>query len=578
MIKYLFPVLFLILFNCKNTPQIQQNHSKNETDMIEISIGTDWALPLSGGTYTLQNAPKGMRIFPGGLLTWTPTNNQAGDFEVRLLDLDQKIYKRLHFKVKGKPVIYAGYFVDFAYQGLERGTPEQPYSHINAAFKAIRQGEFTKLNIYIRGGIYKNRNYGRSKDHKSVDWIKFCQGSKDKIVTIRPWGNEYVKILSDGSAALSLRKSSYLQIQNLEIEGVAQSIKFDSVLNHWWQTQNYYKGQGISINRACHNISIQNCIVHDFPGAGISVHNSDAIQIKQNIIYNNAWWSIAGTGGAVITQSQYLAADTTQISSNLLFGMESRVFSRVFKKGFAKLVIDEGEAVLIQEFKDTGKGYDYEKIYTVKNNFLAYNGKGLTINKADHVHIRNNSLYHSKSLRVGGASHHNLMIKNVVEVAPGGFWLSVSKQAKGLIVMHNFYNKIARIKYKPGNKMLVFKDNKALPQVYEHLFYPVSTVRQNKAGADQSAWHRLQKMIDQYAIKVAPPLWESSPDKMQLMTDKIISGAKKLSPKVSIDSTYFKNAGQPIIFVRNLPSDFVRKQGLPSNHFKLILKTFNRGR
>ncbi len=91
MIKYLFPVLFLILLNCKNTSQIQQNRFKNEAKIIEIKIGTAWALSLSGGSYTLQNAPKGMRVFPGGLLTWTPTNDQAGDFEVRLLNLNQKI-------------------------------------------------------------------------------------------------------------------------------------------------------------------------------------------------------------------------------------------------------------------------------------------------------------------------------------------------------------------------------------------------------------------------------------------------------------------------------------------------------
>ena len=99
MIKYLFPVLFLVLLNCKNTSQIQVDHSKNEPDIIEIFIGSNWALPLPGGAYTLQNAPKGMCLFPGGLLTWTPTNNQAGDFEVRLLNPDRKIYKKLHFKL-----------------------------------------------------------------------------------------------------------------------------------------------------------------------------------------------------------------------------------------------------------------------------------------------------------------------------------------------------------------------------------------------------------------------------------------------------------------------------------------------
>jgi len=67
----------------------------------------------------------------------------------------------------------------------------------------------------------------------------------------------------------------------------------------------------------------------------------------------------------------------------------SREFSsRVWKKGFANLTIDEGEAFLIQD-----NGASYRGRYLIENNLLLFNGKSGVINSSKNVTIKNNSYY-----------------------------------------------------------------------------------------------------------------------------------------------------------------------------------------
>jgi len=168
-----------------------------------------------------------------------------------------------------------------------------------------------------------------------------------------------------------------------------------------------------------------------FPSNGVKFKGkSDYLNISHNIIYNNAWWSTGGTGGLIVKNIHQIdnsKATKVRIENNLLFGNESRIYSHVFKKGFSKLVIDEGESFLIQQKEDPRKkgsvAGHYNGRYLVRGNIILYNGKGTSMNKANNVDFVANTLYcngtTANSINAGGVranrSNNDRFLQNAVE-------------------------------------------------------------------------------------------------------------------------------------------------------------------
>ncbi len=569
-------ISFFLFLQCKtNSQAIYQKQQDNKSYICYK--GQAFSIKFPQAKYKLINAPKGMRFYPNGLLTWTPTNNQGGKWHIEMEDLQSKKLKALDILVKGQDIVYNGIFVDFMYEGHENGTPKEPFSAIKNAIKFLKKQNSSTPIIYIRGGSYHQKNYGQNLNNKSFIFIKNYHGKANRPLTITAWGNEHVTLKSDGQSAFTIHKSDNMIIKNLEFEGVAQKIKLKEVINNWWQTPKFYKGSGLSLNHDCHDILISGCVIHDFPGAGIAVHNSDAIKINRNILYNNAWWSISGTGGAILNGSKNLSENNSEIAGNLFLNIESRVISRVFSKGFASMVVDEGEALLVQEYKDNGFGYDYQKPYEVYDNYLAYNGKGITVNKASHVRIQHNAMYYSKYFRVGSISQDVLISQNAVEVSKGTPWLSVSHQkTTGVKVMNNFYTKGATVKYS-ANKDIYLTKNIALEKVFNNWHQPVNMVRKNKAGPSAESWVPIGQLVNLYALQPKPLKKTLTKQEIEKMADQIIAVALQKFPGIHLKCIR-SSQKQIKIVLENLPESFVKKNNLPGKNFNLIFKHGYHGR
>ena len=569
--KFLLFLFAIVFFGCggssTSNEEYQTNNSLDIKEVnIEIQIGEHFSYYTREKDIKIKSAPKGLSIFPNGEITWTPTDNQRGNYTVYLYK-DNRLIQKLNINVTGEDIEYDGYFVDFSAKSDGDGSPEKPFNSVSSACEEIKNNNYQKRFVYIRGGVYKNKNFGKSLDNRYVEFIK-CYGKKDKQIVLRPWGNEKVKILSDGRAAFRIgKKSRYFVIEGIELEGVSQKINFEEALNYWWNDRNYYKGGGIVIGKDCEYITIRENVIHDFPGACISSHYNDGIVYQNNIIYNCAWWSIAGTGGAVIVDSKEKIEN--KIVGNLFFGIESRIFSRVFQKGFSYFVIDEGKAALFQQ---NNPNSSKEKYYYLENNFFAYNGKGPVANKASNVYMRNNSLYYSKALRVGGTASNITIEKNAISTEEGEPWVSISRNISGLIdVRENFYREGAMEKY-PKSPYVVLENNIPLRKIFTdpYSFKPVTEIKNAGAGASLKDWNILKKMIDKYSIKIKPTGWDYSEDKMIYMTKRIIEDAKSLGDNVIIDCS-FLNTDKKVI-IKNLPEDFVNEKNIPSSDFELRLK------
>jgi len=438
----------------------------NKTIVEELTIGQNFEkLYNSDGNYTIINAPKGMRILKNGLLTWTPTPSQIGNTDIKILKDDNEI-DELVFKVDNEANISAdGYFIDF---NLPRdksasGSEDEPFTNMIDACKVLQAGD----TLYIRGGIYKPSDYLDGNISKGV-FIRVtgCYGEKNNNIVIKPWGNELVKILSDGYNAISVNNSSYVTIKDLEIEGVAQKITLEEALKDWWNGSKYYNSGGIAINKSkdgiTHDIIIDGCIVHDVCAAGIKGYNATHIKIINNIVYNTNWWTVQGTTAVGVVLAPNLDDEDTntyynQISNNLLFGTQQRVFSRDWPKSHVNFVLDEGEALLVQEGNrevgdengDNRTGYDGR--YLIKNNIVVYNGKGMVVNLADKVDLINNTVYRNgyiqsatfRDLTSGGlninASNDINLTNNIFNLDDDSITIWYNSEASNIKKMNNHF-------------------------------------------------------------------------------------------------------------------------------------------
>ena len=256
------------------------------------------------------------------------------------------------------------------------------------------------------------------------------------------------------------------------------------------------------------HINLHDNAIGYFPSNGIKFKGkSDYLEIKHNIIYNNAWWSTGGTGGLIVKNIHQIDNSKkikVYIENNLFFGNESRIYSHVFKKGFSKLVIDEGESFLVQQREDSRKKGsvvgNYNSRYLIKGNIILYNGKGTSMNKANNIDFVANTLYcngsTANSINAGGVranrSNNDRFLQNAVESCKN--YKAFSAKGSNNIFQENY----AKSQTQESIKGVVlvkklFKDPKNL-DFYNQYF-------KNRANRTLSTF---KTMLQKYNITVKP--------------------------------------------------------------------------
>jgi len=379
--------------------------------------------------------------------------------------------------------------------------------------------------IILKSGIYTQK----------FPIIK-CKGSKNANVTIK----------ADGKVTIKkgwIVKGKYLTIENLNFKGNNDNLDYKKVIKNWWHPKPFMRQIGMLIEGD--HITLKNNIIGNFPGAGVKFKGkSDYLTIDHNIIYNNAWWTTGGTGGLVIKniqQTDNSKKAKVKITNNLFFANESRIISHVFKKGFAKMVIDEGESFLIQQKDDASKKGakrgKYNGRYLVKNNLILYNGKGSSLNKADNIDLIENDFYcngtTSTSKKAGGIRGNNTNNDNFIDnaIQTCGNKKAISVKGKNNRFINNKTGKI-------------YKD----PQ---HLnFYNVYF--KNRAN---KLFESFKPMLNKYNIKVKPTnykvnLQQQIKDIISLIPKKADTKIIKLKDKIiikNIDNSNIKGLGKNFI-------------------------------
>jgi len=384
--------IYMLLLDDSVTP-VAKDTSIKVGEPFSQRISTSLSNPM----FSLVGAPLGMTIGANtGEITWTPTPNQEGNvsFDINISGEIQAMTLHVNSgNFDGNKTVFLS---PDALVGTLNSHPEGNYADPMRNTKWVCRDKPTMpdYHFYFRGGTYYNQGYGTNNAKTDPDF--YCSGTKGHPIVIRPWGNERVKLKFDTNAGFKI-DANYVTLENIEIEGVAQDINYTSAIKHWWNDTKYYNGLGLILNGK--GLTIRNNVIHDVPGGGMNVRSGgtvDDLRIEENIVFNASWWNIAGTTAiGLVNFNKPNGADSNGtahvvVKNNLVFASESRIFSRVYSKGFSHLSLDEGSSMLIKNDKNT----TYDLGFLIEGNFFLFNGKGISI-RWDKTAFSHNTLYNN---------------------------------------------------------------------------------------------------------------------------------------------------------------------------------------
>ncbi len=414
---------------------------EDATNTINLKVGDEYQgkLPFDGSQrWVVVSAPVGMSIgINTGTINWCPTPDQQATYNVvfsngtseRSLTFD--VAENLAFT---EDLSTSGWVSN---TGTNQGDGEYNGTSFDYAnsFKAFRtnhsEGDFfsKKRVIYLRGGSYPFvENEGALPPNIGFQNVEIF-GTESDPVLIRPWKNERVKIRGTKAAIMRFKKADYITIEGLEVKGESDLTSYNEAIQSWWIGEDHLNSNGIAI--AGKHTTVRDCVIHEVMGQGIAFKNASNMLVENCIVANSARWTTTGTTGIGYVDN-ISSTDAENVQSNILrgcliYGVESRIYSRVFIKGYAHLTLDEGEGLLVQPSSTASTGNDfYSGRFLLENNCLMWCGKGIVINRAHKADVVRNTIYNvgttitgtGKGLR-GSAANDSTWDSNLVTTIVG---------------------------------------------------------------------------------------------------------------------------------------------------------------
>eukprot|EP01046_Picozoa_sp_COSAG06_P007824 COSAG06_NODE_389_length_16410_cov_39.606952_5_plen_511_part_00 len=303
------------------------------------------------------------------------------------------------------------------------------------------------LVVLINAGTYYNQNYGQAGQQNNPVLVQINNRHHIRLQSASP--DVRPKLLFDGSGGISLKTVSYISVRGLEIEGPAASItgceasldrlrrtsrsvtgehsgvcgrddcsactaeadcETTSYQCKWTEaadgnggtcapkTLAYFSGNGIAVwpgSSNPHHLVFEDLWVHDCPGSGIRVNKGDNSAIRNNLVYDNAHWTVSASSGVVFAESAGIG--TNVIANNVVYG--NRNFMPFFY--YADITSLEGAheaadgySTWEQRYIIDGSGVyitrnqNYEGTFYLTDNTCFDNGiNGLVVHKTNHDNV-----------------------------------------------------------------------------------------------------------------------------------------------------------------------------------------------
>ncbi len=299
----------------------------------------------------------------------------------------------------------------------------------SSAFKTIQKAaDLTNPGdtVLIMNGVYTN--IGKAG---SVVSIK-RSGTANAWIRYKAYPGHFPKIQHNTWNGITIsNKASYIEINGLEVIGNNANITLDYAMSEKTNKQNpLTNGNCISVdgrtNGHVHHIRILNNKVHDCGGAGISAIQADYVTIDNNVVFNNAWYSVYGCSG--ISMLSNWNSDNNQ--GYKMFVTNNKTYNnRMYIPWIAVGKITDGNGIIIDSTRndENPKLGVYKGRTLVKNN-LAFNngGSGIHAFLSEHVDIVNNTAFlnnQSPELNGGQIFAHTSsdvrILRNILYAFPG---------------------------------------------------------------------------------------------------------------------------------------------------------------
>lgn len=295
------------------------------------------------------------------------------------------------------------------------GTLEAPFPRIQQAADKTEPGD----TVFVMDGEYKNITSQSVLDSRFVLQIR-RSGTSDNWITYRnlPGHKPKLKFNSFGGIAVW---ASYIKIQGFEIEGNLATYDFDRAFEKREDLggggddepcteescEGDNQGVGIAIDNPPeleqggypHHIIIEDNVVYNTTGGGISSIGADYLEIKDNLVYRTAWYSPRGQSGiSVLTPRNF--DDRQDVYRITITGNASHSSYNFFPcycppAPFFERVSD-GNGIILDRGDEIPEDADapYSGRYLVANNLVYNNGAmGINVLKTANVDVFNNTAY-----------------------------------------------------------------------------------------------------------------------------------------------------------------------------------------
>jgi len=357
--------------------------------------------------WKLLSGPVGLNVVENsGRLTFRPASHQAGLTTMAVLQATDMFGNTANFEVpvsvsSGVNADPVGIYVvpSIGSDTTGNGTAANPYGSISYALdRAAATGNST---VFIRGGEY---SLGSSSQA-----ITTAAGSE---IVVKPLPGEHAKLNFSGFTGFDITSAARnITFEGLEIDGGSDATNFwDVVSVGFWDPSLISRGGGIAFNVDGQFIALRDNYIHDAYQKAVEIKDGRYVDVDGNIIRNIATTSLSGGHGIMRQQkgAEFFDNDIAgelrwDITGNMIFNVEQRIYSWVPSKGFIDMVLDEGKPILIDDPKDTNNSQE-GMAARISHNIVAYGAiDGIRLKSTPNLEVSNNSVF-SQGLLADGVT------------------------------------------------------------------------------------------------------------------------------------------------------------------------------
>ncbi|QFS48261.1 Ca2+-binding protein [Nostoc sphaeroides CCNUC1] len=350
----------------------------------------------------------------------------------------------------------------------------------SSAFRTIQKAaDLTNPGdtVLIMNGVYKNASpngnvLSITRSGKVNAWIRY-----------KAYSGHLPKIQHNGwNGILISNGASYIEINGLEIIGNNANITLDYAMSQKNNRRNpLTSGNCISVNAGkngrSHHLRIVNNKVHDCGGGGIGTSQSDYVTIDNNVVFNNAWYSVYGNSG--ISMLNNWNSDNNR--GYKMFVTNNKSYNnRMYIPWIAVGKITDGNGIIIDSSTNKQKNLKlsaYTGRTLVKNNLTFNNGgSGIHTFISEHIDIVNNTAVlnnQSPEIKDGQIFANNSsnvrILRNILYAFPGKV-VNSNFRNKNVTYDYNIYLNSSKIAVKGPNDVVADSEFLSKHPTIERIF------------------------------------------------------------------------------------------------------------